>query len=114
MEFATQNLKTTMKDYQIKSLKNKETNALEVLMMGHLNVSNIAGIQREFNTAIKNSKKIELKILNVDDADLSIVQLIEVFKRKCKKSEIDLSINFNLNTDTSELFKRAGLTNLNN
>jgi anti-anti-sigma regulatory factor len=103
-----------MKDYQIKTSKNKEKNGIDIAIEGHLNVSNIVAIQKELNTAVKNSVKINLKITNVDDADITIVQLIVALKQKCKELNIDFSLNFNLKNETSELLRKAGLTNLIN
>lgn len=103
-----------MKDYQLKTSKNKEKNGVDIAIEGHLNVSNIAAIQKDLNAAVKNSKYINLQITNVDDADITIIQLIVALKQKCKESNIDLSINFSLKNETSELLNKAGLTNLIN
>jgi ABC-type transporter Mla MlaB component len=103
-----------MRDYQIKTSKNKEINGIDIAIEGHLNVSNIVAIQKEINAALKNCKNLNLQITHVDDADITIVQLIVALKQKCKESNIDLSINFNLKNETSELLTKAGLTNLIN
>lgn len=99
-----------MKDYIIKTSKNKESKALDIKIEGHLNVSNISEIQKEFNNTIKNSKKLSVEVSNVDDADITFVQMITAFKQKCKVLKIELDIDFKLNKDTIELFNRAGLT----
>ncbi len=100
-----------MKDYQIKTSKNKETQALDIIMEGHLNVSNIYEIHKEFHKTVKNSKKINVEITNADDADITIIQLIEAFKQTCKIAEIEFNIKYTLSNETSELFDRAGLKN---
>lgn len=103
-----------MKDFQVKTSKNKEINGIDIAIEGHLNVSNIAAIQKELNAALKNNKGINLQINNVDDADITIVQLIVAFKQKCNDSNIDLSTHFNLNNETYELLIKAGLTHVIN
>ena len=100
-----------MKEYQIKISNNKKAKAVSLDLTGHLNVTNIAVIKDEINSAIKNSKKVELKITDVDDADLSLIQLLVTLRQQCNILKIDFKINLDLNDETLELFKRAGFSN---
>ncbi len=100
-----------MKEYKISSSKNKKTKALDIKMQGHLNVSNILGIQKELNSAIKKSKKVNLKISEVDDADLSLVQYLIGLRKKCHESNIEIKIDLAISNETLELFNRAGFAN---
>ncbi|MDA3892018.1 MAG: STAS domain-containing protein [Salinivirgaceae bacterium] len=100
-----------MNEYKITSTKNKETKALEISLQGHLNISNITEIQKKLNSAIKKSKKIYIELTKVDDADISIIQLLAVLKNNCNESNIEIDINFDLNIEISELFSRAGFAN---
>ena len=103
-----------MKEYQISSSKNKKTKVLDVELNGNLNVSNISAIKKELNSVVKNNKAILLSISDVEDADLTIVQLIVSFRQKCQTENIDLKTNFDLSEETKELFDRAGFTNIIN
>ncbi len=100
-----------MKEYRINSSKNKKTKALDIEVQGYLNVSNIMGIKKELSSAIKNSKKVNLKISEVDDADLSLVQYLVGLKQMCQESNIEIKIDLGINNETLELFKRAGFAN---
>ena len=100
-----------MREYQIKISNNKKTKTVSLALTGHLNVSNISGIKDEINTAIKNSKNVELEITDIDDADLSLIQLLVALRQQCNLSKVDFKINLDLNDETLELFKRAGFSN---
>ena len=97
-----------MKEYQIKLTNNKKTKAVGIELTGHLNVASIDGINTEINSAIKNSKKVDLRITNVDDADLSFIQLLVALRQHCGTSKVDFNIDLDINNETLELFKRAG------
>ena len=100
-----------MKEYKIKLSNNKKAKTVSIELSGQLNVTNILDIKNEIGLAIKNSKTINFKVINVDDADLTIIQLIVALKKQCRASEIDLNIDFDLNNDSLELIKRAGFVN---
>lgn len=100
-----------MKEYQIKISDNKKAKAVSLEITGCLNVANISGIKKEIDSAIKKSKKIDLKVTNVDDADLSLIQLLVALRQQCNILKIDFSIDLDVNDETTELFKRAGFSN---
>ena len=103
-----------MKEYQINSSKNKKTKTLDIDMQGLLNVSNISAIKKELYSVIKKNKTISLSISDVEDADLTMVQLIVSFRQKCQTENIDLKTTLDLSEETRDLFDRAGFVNIIN
>lgn len=100
-----------MKEYQIDLSKNKKTKSVDIKLQGHLNVVNITKLQKDLNTAVKNQKQINLEISKVDDADMSLIQLLVAFRKHCQSTQVDLNISLELNNEISELFARAGFAN---
>lgn len=100
-----------MKEYEISATKNKKTKALDISMEGHLNVSNISGIQKKLDKIVKKNNSILLDISNVEDADLTFIQLLVGFRQNCQSSNIELKINLDLSPESLELFRRAGFSN---
>jgi len=103
-----------MKEYQLHAKKNKKNKSLAIQLQGHLNVSNIAKLSNEITHELKDIKKVELNIFDVEDADLSFIQFIIAFRKKCSETDIDLTIDAALSPETTELIKRAGFTNIFN
>ncbi|MFA6401944.1 MAG: STAS domain-containing protein [Salinivirgaceae bacterium] len=103
-----------MKEYEVTATKDKKTNALNLTMQGKLNISNMKGIEEEFKSTVKNCKKCSITLSNIDDADLSIVQLLKAFELNCLKNKIEVTISMNLNEDNANLFAKSGLNNIFN
>lgn len=103
-----------MKEYQIELSSNKKAKSVSIELSGCLNVTNILDIKKEINSAIKSSKKIELKIIDIEDADLTIVQLLVALQQKSKASKVNFKVDFNLNNEATELLKRAGFSKIFN
>jgi len=101
-----------MKSYKISTKKDKKDNSVQLILEGLLNVSNIGKIKAEFDLALKNQRKINILLENVDDADVAIVQLLKSFQQQCNKDQIEFSVSLNLNSDIQKLFLRADFMNL--
>lgn len=100
-----------MKEYTITTAKNKETKTFEITLEGHLNVANITGIKKELTDTIKNNKKVQIRLANTDDADVTIIQLLMALKKKYNEKNVSVDISFDLDYEISELFSRAGFAN---
>ncbi len=103
-----------MKEYLIQSSKNKGTGFLDIQLQGHLNISYISSIQKEIFGVLKNNKKINIEISKVDEADLSLIQLIVALRDHFSESKMDFKISYDLNPETVELLNRAGFANIIN
>lgn len=103
-----------MKDFQISSTRDKKNNSVNLTLKGKLIVSNMAQIEPEFKKAVKDCSKCVLVLTEVEDADLSVLQLLKSFELTCKKNKVEVTINVNLNEDQKNLFAKAGLINIFN
>jgi len=103
-----------MKEFQVTATNDKKTNALNLTMQGKLNVSNMKQIEQEFKKAIKGYKKCSIVLSNVEEADLSIIQLLKAYEITCQKNKIEVTISLNLNEDITNLFAKSGLYNIFN
>jgi ABC-type transporter Mla MlaB component len=103
-----------MKDFQVTATHDKKNNALNLTLQGKLNISNIKLIEQEFTKAVKGAKKCSIVLSNIEEADLSIIQLLKAYELTCKKNNIDLKITTDLNEDIATLFAKSGLNNLFN
>ena len=101
-----------MKSYKCTTKKDKKDNSVQLILEGLLNVSNVGKIQTEFDLAVKDQNKINILLTNVDDADVSIIQLLKSFQLHCKKNQIGCSVDLDLNNDLQKLFARADFMNL--
>ncbi|MBI9065928.1 MAG: STAS domain-containing protein [Salinivirgaceae bacterium] len=100
-----------MKDYSIDLNQNKKEKSSNVTIHGQLNITNISDIKKGLEKALK-SKKIDITLDNIDDMDVSFLQLIKAYKTKCKANNIELNISSTLNDDLNLLIIRAGLQNI--
>lgn len=103
-----------MKDFQVTATNDKKNNALSLTIQGKLTISNIKQIEKEFSKSVKGAKKCSIVLSNVEEADLSIIQLLKAYELTCKKNAIDLKIILDFNEDSANLFAKSGLNNLFN
>ncbi|HAM98143.1 MAG TPA: hypothetical protein DCQ26_05995 [Marinilabiliales bacterium] len=103
-----------MKEFQVSSTKDKKNNSVNLTMKGKLTISNMAQIEQEFKKAVKDCNKCVIVLSEVEEADLSILQLLKAFELTCKKKKIDVTINMNLNEDHASLFAKSGLNSIFN
>jgi len=101
-----------MENYTIKPSKNKKDKTLDITISGHLNVSNISLIKKELDSVLKKGDSFSIEITNIDDADLSLIQLILSLKKKFETSKKQLTLNINPGKEMYELYKKAGFENL--
>ena len=103
-----------MKEYQITTEKDKKNNTLHLTLQGKLNISQIKAIEEDFKKATKDCKKCNIELSNIDDADLSIIQLLKAFEISCKKNKVEVAFSINLNENSTQLLTKSGLNNIFN
>jgi ABC-type transporter Mla MlaB component len=101
-----------MKDYIIKTSKNKKDKTFDITISGHLNVSNILLVKKELDNIIKKENTFSIVITDIEDADLSLIQLVLSLKNKFETTEKQLTLNINHGKEMYELYKKAGFENL--
>ncbi len=103
-----------MKEYQVSSTKDKKNNSVNLTMKGKLTISNMAQIEQEFKKAVKDCSKCVIELSEVEEADLSIIQLLKAFELSCKKNNTEISIKVTLTDDLTSLFHKSGLQSIFN
>jgi anti-anti-sigma regulatory factor len=101
-----------MKEFQLTSSKDKSSGTTNVNLQGKLNVANISSIHSDLQKSIKGSKKIAVTLENVDDADVSTIQLLKAFQSTCTTNKVEVNFSLNLSEDIEVLFKKSGFLNL--
>ena len=99
-----------MKEYQIIVSNDKKNNAVSLELKGYLNTTSILEIKKDISKAIKDAKIINIKVLDVDDADLSFIQLMYSLRQKADESKIEFGIELDINQEVLELFRRSGFS----
>lgn len=103
-----------MKKYTLKVKRDKKKSSSTISLGGQLNVSTMTDIYTEFKKAIKDAKSVTTNIKDVEDADLTLMQMLKSFEIECKKNNIAFKTSFELPEDTNHLYERAGLFKLIN
>lgn len=103
-----------MKKYTLKVKRDKKKNSSTISLGGQLNVTTMTDIYTEFKKAIKDAKTVTANIKDVEDADLTLMQMLKSFEMDCLKKDIVFKTSFELPEDTNHLFERAGLFKLIN
>ena len=101
-----------MEEYKIITSKNKKNKSTDIVISGHLSISNILSIKKELDTVLKKGNSFAIEFTDIDDADLSLIQLIISLKKKFETTEKQLTLNINPGQELYELYKKAGFENL--
>ena len=103
-----------MKKHTLKVKRNKKNSSSTISLGGQLNVSTIVDIYAEFKKAIKDAKIVIVNIKDVEDADITLMQMLKSFEIHCQKSSTEFKTSFELPEDINHLFDKAGLFKLIN
>lgn len=101
-----------MKEYKLSSSKDKSSGITNVSLEGNLNVAHVAAIHIDLQKALKGTKKIALTIENIEDADVSTIQLLKAFQNSCITNKVEVTYTFNLPEDIDTLLKKSGFSNI--
>ncbi len=99
-----------MPDFNLEVKKDKQN--ASVLLEGNLTVLNMAAIHKELSKALKGIKNAEIQVTNVEDADITLVQLIIAYRKKFLAAKQEFTITFTLSGELNNLFARSGILNL--
>ncbi|MCR6641192.1 MAG: STAS domain-containing protein [Sporocytophaga sp.] len=99
-----------MKSFAIKI--NEKKNNTEILLSGNLTVSNSESIYQKILGTVTTSKKISIHLNNIENIDLTLVQILYSVKRTILKEGKELTTTANLPKDLSLLLDRNGFKNL--
>jgi len=93
---------------------NEKKNLTEIRLSGNLTVNHSEVIHKKILSVIEKSKKITIHLDDVENIDLTIVQLLYSAKRTFLKGGKEFSTIANLPPDLSLLLERNGLKNILN
>lgn len=100
-----------MESFRLQKLVNELGQITHLTIGGFLVVEQAQQIKKELVDVQKNlSGALCVDILEVDDIDISFVQLMVAFTKKMKESEIKFSLKWNLDEEQQLLFKNVGLS----
>ncbi|TCO10932.1 STAS domain-containing protein [Natronoflexus pectinivorans] len=90
----------------------KENNGqLDIALSGQLTINSIKKITEEIKSHIKNPKSVSVFVNDVDNIDLTFIQLLQSIKNSGKKNGYEVSFSMKLPEDLSALLKNAGFSN---
>jgi anti-anti-sigma regulatory factor len=101
-----------MENVKISVLKNKKGKLTSLTLGGVLAIENSQQIQKELVSMIEvMASSVEITIQEVEDIDLSFIQLLVAFQKKLSENKTKFMINWNLDEDQHLLFKNVALSN---
>ncbi|MCD4774042.1 MAG: STAS domain-containing protein [Bacteroidales bacterium] len=90
----------------------KKKKKAQILLEGNLTIENVEDISLRILPAINKNKKIILKIDNVENIDISVLQFLYSLYNFQSELNTEISIELKLNTDLTLLMKNAGFENI--
>jgi anti-anti-sigma regulatory factor len=86
----------------------KDSKGVTVLINGDLTLQNSEDIKQELSSIISKYIKITIKSDNIENIDISYIQLLFSIYFYQKKLSIDLDIDIKLNDELESLVKHSG------
>ncbi len=99
-----------MKSYTIKI--NEKKNNTEILLSGNLTISNSESIYKKILSIVTTSKKTTIHLNNIENIDLTMVQILHSVKRTILKEGKEFTTIANLPKDLSLLMDKSGFKNI--
>jgi len=99
---------------KVKFLKSFNDSGLvsAIEISGNLTLENSEHIKDEFVSVLASlSDKLEIIVFELEEADLSFIQLLVAFIRKLNKKKIKFKINWAIDNDQKALLDNIGLSN---
>lgn len=81
---------------------------LDITMSGQLTISNITKIVAEMKVLLKNASKVTINVKEVENMDLTFVQLLFAIKNSGRMENYKTNINMDLSEELTLLISNAG------
>lgn len=90
----------------------KNNGELAIVFSGQLTISSIKKMTQSLKTHIDNPEKVSITTKDVENLDLTFIQLIQSIKNSGKKNGYQVSVSIKLPEDLSSLMVNAGFGSL--
>jgi ABC-type transporter Mla MlaB component len=90
----------------------KNNGELTIVFSGQLTISSVKKITESLKANIENPEKVLISVKDVENLDLTFVQLIQSIKNSGKKNGYEVSVSMKLPEDLSSLLVNGGFGNL--
>lgn len=97
---------------QLSIKENKDLNKAELTLSGELTLDAVPEIQSKLSSASDKFAEIHLFITEVEQIDMSGIQLLLALEKKMTANRKVIQFSFNLDKDKSELLSKAGFSYL--
>jgi anti-anti-sigma regulatory factor len=93
---------------QLEKGKGKIEGAVLLTLQGELTIDNAAAVRKYLLDSLAKHKKFTVRISNVENIDLTIIQLLQRFAWDAKELGKEVDFDFKLNEEFHSLIQRAG------
>jgi ABC-type transporter Mla MlaB component len=90
----------------------KNNGEIAIVFSGQLTISSIKKMTESIKANIDNPEKVLINVKDVENLDLTFIQLIQSIKNSGKKNGYEVSVSMKLPEDLSSLLINAGFGNL--
>ncbi|MBN1118639.1 MAG: hypothetical protein JXA77_15615, partial [Bacteroidales bacterium] len=80
----------------------------DMVFSGQLTINSIAKITEEVKLHLKNPSVVNIKVKDVDNIDLTFIQLLHAISNSGKKKAFDVNISLSVSDEISSLLTNAG------
>ena len=101
-------MKTNSKHVSITPTGKKAENKARMTIKKELTIYTVLEIKEHFMEALNEFEEIEIQIKNVENLDLSFIQLIESLRKTAEEYDKQISISAELSDETHTLVYNAG------
>lgn len=95
--------------YKISKITKTDDGVSELTISGQLVIANASKIKADLVKLSFKTKQVKFVIKDVDDFDLSMVQLLKALVLQCENKNVKVSCDFQLNDDLNVLLNRSGV-----
>jgi ABC-type transporter Mla MlaB component len=85
-----------------------------VFLEGNLLLSNASEVKNEISYAVSKFEHLELVLKNIENIDLSFIQLLYAFRKASLQLDRTISIDLELPADIKALIDNSGFNDLSN
>ena len=100
--------------FNFKSTKDKKTGTHHIVLKGDMSIRNAVNIKKKMNAAILTGDNIMIRVCDVDNMDLTFIQLLSSFKNSLTDQGKIVEIKTELPENTEKLIRNSGVNKLIN